>query len=114
MSNHYRQGDVLPLKRNDLSIEKLREQAESVSKNRCILAEGEATGHAHRVEEQPRNGESVEMFMLNSQPILYIPESFGPTKVQHEEHAAITLEPGCYEIRQQREYRDGEIRNVMD
>ncbi len=115
MSNvHHRQGDVLMTERPDLSIEKLRADAKLESRNKCVLAEGESTGHAHRIQEAPRGNESIEMFMMGDTKIVYIPESFGTTSVTHEEHAAVTLEPGCHEILIQREYRDGEIVNVAD
>lgn len=115
MNVHHRQGDVLMTERPDLSIEKLRADAKLESRNKCILAEGEATGHAHRIQEAPKGNESIEMFMMGDTKIVYIPDSFGSVPVTHEEHATVLLDqPGCYEILVQREYRDGEVQNVMD
>jgi hypothetical protein len=102
MSIHKRQGDVLQLRRDDLDIETLRAEAKLEAKDRCILAEGEATGHAHRVQEAPKNGQSIEMFMMNGTRLLYVPETFGTVPITHEEHDTVHLEPGVWEIRQQR------------
>lgn len=114
MNEHHRQGDVLPLRRTDLTLADLQDRAKLESKDECILAEGEATGHAHRVHEAPKGSECLSMFNLDNTRILHIPESFGTITTTHEEHNTITLDPGFWEIRIQREYRDGEVQNVMD
>lgn len=114
MSNHDRQGDVLMIRRDDIDISSLRKDGKLESKNNCVLAEGEATGHAHRLQVQPKGKAEVAMFMMNDIRLLHIPKELGSQKVTHEEHGPVTLEPGCYEIRQQREYRGGQVRRVLD
>ncbi|KKM83696.1 hypothetical protein LCGC14_1306730 [marine sediment metagenome] len=108
-----RQGDVF-IESCGVTIEELRESGKSEAKDRIILAEGEATGHAHRCVATPRGKESVELFTMNDKRYMFVPESFGTVGVKHEEHAEVMVAPGCHEIVIQREYRDGEIRRVMD
>lgn len=100
----YRQGDVLLIPANDLSAshEVPRENG------RIVLAHGEATGHAHAIEEprarlfeEPKSGRRL---------LRLVTESF----LRHEEHAPITLPPGDYEVIRQREYTPEEIRRVAD
>ena len=93
MNCHNRQGDVLMIARPDLTIEKLRDAAKLEAKNKCIVAEGEATGHAHRVQEAPKGAECIELFNLDSTRILYVPESFGTVPMNHEEHATVSIAP---------------------
>ena len=73
---------------------------------RLILARGEATGHHHSVIEDDaeliREGERMLLNVLRE------------TALQHQEHAEITLDPGLYEVRIQREYSPAEIRRVAD
>jgi len=113
---HNRQGDVLQILREDLTLEKLKEQAEQVKPKagQNILAEGEATGHAHRVAAQ-QDGAEVTMWMMNDTRFLHVPKTkAGTVKLTHEEHATVTLGEGVYEIRQQREWSGEAVRNVMD
>jgi hypothetical protein len=60
------------------------------------LAEGEVTGHAHRVVGD------AEMFELGDRLFLRI--LGGDCSVVHEEHKEQTIPPGDYEIRKVREY----------
>ncbi len=62
-----------------------------------ILAYGEVTGHAHRVEDP----QAAELWEVAGVLYLHI---LVATRVIHEEHAAIALEPGTYRVWQQREY----------
>ena len=63
-----------------------------------VLAEGEATGHAHTIEATP----DVELYELNG--VLYC-RVLGETVVRHQEHASVTLAPGAYRVRRQIEER---------
>lgn len=72
-----------------------------------ILAYGEVTGHSHRVEH-PERAELWEF-----QGVLYL-NVLVATRVIHEEHHPITLEPGTYRVWQQREYTPERIRIVRD
>ena len=61
------------------------------------LAEGEVTGHRHRISE----GEA-QLFERNG--ILYL-KVLSPTAIlTHEEHAQVTIPQGNWKIRIQREY----------
>lgn len=55
-----------------------------------VLAEGEATGHAHRILE-----EAAELY--EHEGMLYL-KNAQPVTVRHEEHAAQVIEPGVWEI----------------
>ena len=94
-----RQGDVLLLRRDDTipanAAELPREQGD------VILAHGEVTGHAHRISDPGvclLRAEGVAFDLLRvSEGVI--------AKLTHEEHATITVGPGVYERRLQREYQ---------
>ena len=97
----WRQGDVFIIAIDELPTE-------GRSERRPVLAEGEVTGHAHRLSE-PKSGQ-----VFSAKGRLYL-EVLGETAtVVHEEHGPITLPRGGYEVRIQREYSPEEIRRVMD
>ena len=102
IGNQYRQGDVL--------IEEIVLLPQGLRKlDHCVLAEGEATGHKHKVRDEDaavlfENGDGTEKFL----------EVFRNTLVVHEEHGPVFLSPGKYRIIQQREYHPGRIRRVQD
>lgn len=105
--NMFRQGDVLIRK-----IKSLPKAAKDITpKDRIVLAYGEVTGHAHAIAP----GEAREFSMADAanatRRFLSVVKE---ATVRHEEHAAIPLPPGIYEIVQQREYTPDAIRNVAD
>jgi len=103
MKKHYRQGDVLLLKIKDkLPADAIKQD----NKKRVVLAYGEVTGHAHAVST-----DYATMYTWNGARLLEVKEG---GKLVHEEHSTIPLEPGLYEVRQQREYHPEAIRNVTD
>jgi hypothetical protein len=86
---NYRHGDVI-LKRTDKLNAPIRK-----SRKVFVLAEGETTGHAHRLR-----GKFDIFAAANGMPLgLAVKE---PTALTHEEHGTITLEPGDYEVAQER------------
>lgn len=101
-----RQGDVLVTR-----VEAIPEGAVQVARDRgrVVLAYGEVTGHSHAIGERGAElltvaGEADRWLRLRSTATL-----------RHEEHAAITLPPGEYRVRIQREFSDAdEPRQVMD
>ena len=100
----YRQGDVL--------IERIKEipkQAKVVPREngRVILAHGEATGHAHAIED-----EKVKLLEDSGATFLEVQEAIAMLK--HEEHSTIEIPKGNYRVIRQREYSPEAIRNVMD
>ena len=101
MGNQYRHGDVLI------------EEAKALPKVRdklphTILAHGEMTGHAHRIQEF----DQADLYSTSEG--LYLHVRGNSVSVIHEEHAPITLTTGYYRIWRQREYSPKEIRIVRD
>jgi len=96
-----RQGDVFLIATADLP------RAGRVER-RPILAEGEVTGHAHRLED-PASG---QVFSVGSE--LYLEVTSDSATIVHEEHGPVTLPRGGYAVRIQREYSPQEIRRVVD
>ena len=92
-----RQGDVLLV-----PIDRIPAGARSIAREgaRLILAEGEATGHAHAVLDP--GAELLESDL--EERFLRVLEEGGVT-VSHEEHAPVLVPPGDYEVRRQREYK---------
>lgn len=105
----YRQGDVL-LRRVDAIP--AAAAAEKTDNGRVVLAYGEVTGHAHAIAESEAQSFSMPAAAGVVQRFLAVASS-GAT-LRHEEHSAIELPPGIYEIVQQREYSPEAIRNVAD
>jgi hypothetical protein len=92
-----RQGDVLLVPVEEIPAAEAREVENG---SRFVLAEGEATGHAHVVLGEaklylPGTGRAgAGTYILVEEPATLV----------HEEHDAIGLAPGPYEVRRQREY----------
>ena len=100
----YQQGDVLLI-----SVDEIPEKAKKVAKQkgRYILAEGEATGHAHAVIDK------IGLFNVEDNLFLNATKEF---TVTHEEHKNITVPPGKYKIHIVKEYDhfEEEARKVRD
>ena len=101
IKNQFAHGDVLitAIKNTTAGIQPL-----AADNGRVILAHGEVTGHAHalpadRVNAFYKEGDDIG---ISGGPS-YI-EVVKEAPVTHEEHAAISLAPGKYEIIRQREY----------
>ena len=87
----YRHGDVLIAR-----VEEIPEQARE--RGDLVLARGEATGHAHRVETDG----FAQILEFDADLFLRVAEV--PARVLHEEHDPIELPPGTYKVWRQREY----------
>ena len=98
-----RQGDVL-LRKVDIDLSEATKA--QPGKKYVILAEGEATGHAHKVAVV-----ACCLYLLQQRRILEVQRQ---TELLHEEHAPITLPPGQWEVIQQKEYTPEGLRNVLD
>ena len=87
-----RQGDVLLVEVP--SIPKAARQEHRAG--RIVLAEGEATGHAHAIHDPDARTfwHGDERFLLTR----------SRAQLVHEEHAPIDIPPGSWRIVQQREY----------
>ena len=101
--NQYRQGDVLLQEIESIPITAVRQERDN---GRVILAYGEVTGHAHAVLEPT-------VTKLASGIAEYLDAPKGCT-IGHEEHSAITVAPGQYQIIHQREYTPERIVPVRD
>lgn len=94
-----RQGDVLFTKVDALPDGLDRSKSD-------IIVEGETTGHAHRLESG--------VVWCNVLGAMYL-EVVRASRIVHEEHNPIVLEPGIYRVTRQREYVAPDIeRMVLD
>jgi hypothetical protein len=104
---HVRQGDVLLV-----AVDAIPEGAErQPRRGRLVLAEGEATGHAHAIEES----DALEFRVGDERFVLVRSKA----QLIHEEHAPIDLPVGAYRVVIQREYEPAPIasqawRRVVD
>src|SRR5262245_43414882 len=103
----YRQGDVMIV-----AVDQIPADAKEVPRDKrgVVLAEGEVTGHAHRIPSRHASlyrSESDARFMRVMGP--------APVALNHEEHTTINIPPGNYRVTIHREYQPGELpRQVMD
>lgn len=97
-----RHGDLLIRE-----VERIPEKAKRVKHG--ILAEGEATGHAHRVDTK-----QAKLFERDGK--LYLRTGAEGAALTHEEHARIDLPADCcLEVIRQREYvAEDIVRQVAD
>jgi hypothetical protein len=93
-----RQGDVLLV---PVDAAPFVDAPAAVEGSRFVLAEGEATGHAHVVRGRGKLYRPIDQDHDLEHPCLVVEE---PATLVHEEHDAIVLAPGAYEVRRQREY----------
>ena len=90
-----RQGDVLLI-----PVDRVPDDgAVTASGWRVVLAEGEATGHAHAVL-----AEEAELVETRDGTLYLHVGGTGTAELVHEEHDTIPIAPGAYEVRRQREY----------
>lgn len=103
----FRQGDVLVIPAKAIPATAKQVDPEN---GRIILAHGEATGHHHSFA----HGRGVTMFRDDGNGggnFLQVTEA---APLVHQEHTALTAEPGAYEVRRQRTYVSGLVRRVAD
>lgn len=110
MTDHrkmYRQGDVLII-----AVDAIPPDAKELPRDKrgVVLAEGEVTGHAHRIPSRAASlyrSEADARFMRVMGP--------APVALQHEEHTAIDIPPGDYQVVIHHEYSPAELpRQVAD
>jgi hypothetical protein len=91
MKIHLQQGDVALEK-----ISTLPSGLKPVKRDQrgIVLAEGEVTGHHHRIQFQPLvkllEAEDGRRYLVNN--------SKSAVALTHEEHNPITIDPGIYEV----------------
>ena len=96
-TRQFRQGDVLLI-----AVDSLPAHLSPVplDNGRTVLAYGEVTGHAHAIWS-----DRVQFFREDGSGRGFIQvHGSGPVALSHEEHTAIPLDPGTYEVVRQREY----------
>lgn len=107
----YRQGDVLiiPI---ELASGHIPTDAKPIPREngRLVLAHGEVTGHAHVVDSDEALFLGADLDEMADRFLRVTEEC----QVVHDEHDPITLPPGDYVVRRQREYAPEEIRQVAD
>lgn len=96
-----RQGDVMLVR-----VKSVPRGAKLMAENHAVLAEGEVTGHAHRVEVA-----GLKMYEDETGIYVDIPET---ALLRHDEHSPIPLERGIYRLIRQREYEPQGVRNIAD
>ena len=94
-----RQGDLLIIKVQGIP-------AQAVAQKSRVLAEGEATGHFHKLD-------SGEVYEQNG-TLYFKVEEKSTTALEHPEHKTITFDPGVYKVIRQREYEPNGWRQVSD
>ena len=100
----FRQGDVLLVQVKALPKESAISKRED---GQIILAFGEVTGHAHRIAEPAK----AKLWSAQAERYLQVLET---TSLAHEEHSAVELAPGIYQVAIQTDYTPQELRRVTD
>ena len=96
--NMYRHGDV---------IIKIVKEIQGKKLNHLRLAEGEVTGHCHKIT-------AGEAELYEKDGVLYLRVKSAQASLTHEEHKTIEIPKGDYEITIQREYSPEGWRRVAD
>jgi hypothetical protein len=73
-----------------------------------VLAEGELTGHSHRIAER----QAGRLYVHRGE--MYLTVTAPSATLVHQEHGPISLAQGTYRVWRQREYSPQEIRVVRD
>jgi hypothetical protein len=103
----YRQGDVLLVRVGGVIGPTVSVPREG---GRLVLAHGEATGHAHVIEDV-----NAALVTREDAEGLYLLVYGDQATLEHDEHDPITLAAGTYRVVRQREYEPGNIvRQVAD
>ncbi len=99
----FRHGDLLIVR-----VDAIPDAAKQEKRTRggVVLAYGEVTGHAHRIREK-----SVSLWSAEERRYIRVE---GEATLTHEEHGAIKLPAGDYQVIRQREYQPDHIRLVAD
>jgi hypothetical protein len=98
MTKMIRQGDVLVVQTTKSAITKAHKPV--VDKRGAVLAEGEATGHHHRIK-------MAGVMLLRAEGVSDAVLTVGRDLIallEHEEHGTIKIGGGTHTVRRQREY----------
>jgi hypothetical protein len=103
----FRQGDILMVPVASMPSGLI---AMECDKGRAVLAYGEATGHAHAI-----NNRRAALFRDSELEAVFLRVSgAGPVALEHQEHNTIHIPPGDYRIIRQREYSPEAVHVVCD
>ena len=97
----YRHGDLLVA-----THEKIPDQARQLK--HLVLAEGELTGHSHRIAET----DAAVLYQDWHGMYLHVTAEYAT--LVHQEHGPIQLPRGIYRVWRQREYTPQGIRTIRD
>ena len=99
----------LKLQQGDVILKQINKAPKGKKSSHLILAEGEATGHHHRIS----NGEAE---LLTAGEFMYLIVKSKTAELEHEEHGMITIPKGDYIVTRVREwdYDIEEERQVID
>jgi hypothetical protein len=103
-----RQGDVILIQ-----VDALPSTVKPVKcKDRCVLAFGEVTGHAHVIDKsEVKAFSSTPVFDAGAERFIQVMEK---ATLRHEEHTAVEIPAGIYRVAIQTEYTPQELRRVAD
>lgn len=102
----YRQGDILIIPTTKTMTGK---PIARDNHGRLVLAEGEATGHAHCILDN-----HAALITSEQADEMHLMVYGKPAALVHDEHDTIMLPPDKYIVRKQREYAYGETIRVED
>ena len=87
---------------------------------KLTIGYGEVSGHNHVLENavwvvgEDVTQNDLREFALGNKtfPVFVVVEE--PTRLVHQEHSALMIDPGFFQVIRQREYEPGQIRSVRD
>src|SRR5437588_11683925 len=97
----WRQGDIFIARATNIP-------KEAEPRPDCVLAEGELTGHSHRVAERG----AARLYADGAS--LFLEVLADSARVVHDEHGPVTLPRGVSRVWRQREYTPQAIRVARD
>ena len=110
----YSQGDLLFERVDD--IEPMPETRSRLVDGVAVLAEGEQTGHRHAVYHGAVmfRDDALARDIPGGLYVAHLRVGQAGTRVIHDEHAPLKLEPGTYRVRRQRELQPQDVALVAD
>jgi len=102
------QGDILIERVDDAPVRLANHSAEDGS---VIIAEGEATGHHHRLLGSITlyRDDALAREIPSGLYVAHVRVDSSAARLEHDEHAAITLPRGTYRVRRQRQLEPTDV-----
>lgn len=109
--NHIKEIKMKILRQGDVTLRPSKIKSDATLTDSMILAEGEMTGHAHRIVAG-----QVEVYRQVAQGLMYLKVLSDMATLFHEEHEDVYIPKGEYEVKTQREWDwfSEEVRRVTD